>query len=136
MNTPKRVKVSGGIYNAQVPPGAVYVGRAWPNLTQSVFANPWVVKRPGEIMIRGVWCETWAVRHHRKTGLVTDGFPDQAAARAEAIARFARHLDDNPGLKDRARTELRGRDLACWCQPGAPCHADLLIQIANEEGVN
>lgn len=27
--------------------------------------------------------------------------------------------------------ELRGKDLACWCKPGAPCHADVLIELAN-----
>lgn len=27
--------------------------------------------------------------------------------------------------------ELRGRDLACWCPPGLPCHADVLLEIAN-----
>lgn len=27
--------------------------------------------------------------------------------------------------------ELRGHDLACWCRPGAPCHADVLLKIAN-----
>lgn len=27
--------------------------------------------------------------------------------------------------------ELRGRDLACWCPAGEPCHADLLIEMAN-----
>lgn len=26
---------------------------------------------------------------------------------------------------------LRGKDLACWCKPGAPCHADVLLEIAN-----
>lgn len=25
---------------------------------------------------------------------------------------------------------LRGRDLCCWCPPG-PCHADVLLEIAN-----
>lgn len=29
------------------------------------------------------------------------------------------------------RRELAGRDLACWCQPGAPCHADVLLAAAN-----
>lgn len=28
-------------------------------------------------------------------------------------------------------TELRGKNLACWCKPGAPCHADVLLEIAN-----
>jgi hypothetical protein len=27
--------------------------------------------------------------------------------------------------------ELRGKNLACWCKPGEPCHADILIEIAN-----
>lgn len=27
--------------------------------------------------------------------------------------------------------ELRGKNLACWCKPGAPCHADVLIELAN-----
>jgi hypothetical protein len=31
--------------------------------------------------------------------------------------------------------KLRGRDLACWCRPGAPCHADVLLDIANTDRV-
>lgn len=27
--------------------------------------------------------------------------------------------------------ELRGRNLACWCRLDAPCHADVLIELAN-----
>lgn len=27
--------------------------------------------------------------------------------------------------------ELRGHDLACWCPPDAPCHADVLLELAN-----
>lgn len=27
--------------------------------------------------------------------------------------------------------ELRGRDLMCWCKPGTPCHADILLELAN-----
>jgi hypothetical protein len=30
-----------------------------------------------------------------------------------------------------ARRELRGKNLACWCKQGAPCHADVLLEIAN-----
>jgi hypothetical protein len=32
---------------------------------------------------------------------------------------------------DQIRTEVAGRDLACWCPPGAPCHADVLLRLAN-----
>jgi len=27
---------------------------------------------------------------------------------------------------------LRGHDLACWCPLDAPCHADVLLRLANE----
>lgn len=30
------------------------------------------------------------------------------------------------------RTELAGKHLVCWCAP-KPCHADVLLEIANEE---
>lgn len=26
---------------------------------------------------------------------------------------------------------LRGKDLACWCSLDKPCHADLLLELAN-----
>jgi hypothetical protein len=26
---------------------------------------------------------------------------------------------------------LKGKDLACWCQLDQPCHADVLLEIAN-----
>jgi hypothetical protein len=30
-----------------------------------------------------------------------------------------------------ARRALAGRDLACWCPPGEPCHAEVLLELAN-----
>jgi hypothetical protein len=27
--------------------------------------------------------------------------------------------------------ELRGKNLACWCKLGDPCHADVLLELAN-----
>jgi len=29
------------------------------------------------------------------------------------------------------KTELRGKNLACWCKESEPCHADVLLEIAN-----
>ena len=29
-------------------------------------------------------------------------------------------------------SELRGKDLCCWCKPGDPCHADVLLELANK----
>ena len=31
------------------------------------------------------------------------------------------------------RADLAGRDLACWCPLNQPCHADVLLEIANAE---
>jgi hypothetical protein len=28
--------------------------------------------------------------------------------------------------------ELRGKDLACWCALDQPCHADVLLEFANQ----
>jgi len=28
--------------------------------------------------------------------------------------------------------ELRGKDLACWCRLDQPCHADVLLRLANK----
>jgi hypothetical protein len=28
--------------------------------------------------------------------------------------------------------ELRGHDLACWCPLDQPCHADVLLELANQ----
>jgi hypothetical protein len=32
--------------------------------------------------------------------------------------------------------ELRGKNLACWCAAGSPCHADTLLRYANPERHN
>lgn len=28
-------------------------------------------------------------------------------------------------------SDIRGKNLACWCKPGSPCHADVLLELAN-----
>lgn len=35
---------------------------------------------------------------------------------------------------DLALGELRGKDLACWCPLDQPCHADVLLELANDRG--
>ncbi len=34
------------------------------------------------------------------------------------------------------RAELRGKDLACWCPVDQPCHAGVLLEIANSEALS
>lgn len=38
-----------------------------------------------------------------------------------------------PYVKMEARRHLRGKNLACWCKEGGPCHADVLLEIANSD---
>jgi Domain of unknown function (DUF4326) len=36
-------------------------------------------------------------------------------------------------FRARVRRELRSKNLACYCPLGQPCHADVLLEIANSE---
>ena len=36
-----------------------------------------------------------------------------------------------PPSREEIRGALGGHDLACWCAVGTPCHADLLLTLAN-----
>lgn len=67
-----------------------------------------------------------------ETGLGKD------AAQAEAVARHARWMRGEidadrppPPLAD-IRSALGGRNLACWCREGTPCHVDTLLALAND----
>lgn len=59
-------------------------------------------------------------------------YPVPVHGRAQAVALHQRHLSEHPDLIDTARRELAGRDLACWCPLDEPCHADTLLNIANQ----
>ncbi len=51
--------------------------------------------------------------------------------REEVILKYAEHLLADPALVARAKRELRGKTLGCWCKPHI-CHGDVLMEIANE----
>lgn len=58
---------------------------------------------------------------------------------ADAVAAFETWLEilrdprcPRPNFLDEI-PELRGKNLACWCKPEDPCHADVLLEIANAE---
>ena len=56
-------------------------------------------------------------------------FPTYDEARADAVREFRHWL--NLGMDYPDPTELAGHDLACWCPLDRPCHADVLLEIAN-----
>jgi hypothetical protein len=100
----------------RMPPGAIYVGRP------TRFGNPFTVS----------------------DALAGDPTLTETEAQERCARLFALwvtgeiHLTD-PDLTDRRAWilehlgRLAGRDLACWCPTGRPCHADMLIDIANQE---
>jgi hypothetical protein len=52
-----------------------------------------------------------------------------------AVALFAAETARRWQHTARGREELRtlrGKDLACWCSLGHPCHADVLLELANQ----
>lgn len=64
--------------------------------------------------------------------------PEAAQARAvEMCGQWLRGTLDpklSPGpppTREAIRRELRGYNLACWCKLDTPCHADVLIELAN-----
>ncbi len=55
----------------------------------------------------------------------------EARDHGEAQTLFRRHLKDNAALVERAKAELNGFDLACYCALDQPCHADVWLEIVN-----
>jgi hypothetical protein len=85
----------------KMPEGAVYVGRP------TKWGNPY---RVGEVASIGVMPASEAVTNYRK----------YVEANQQSAERFRLNL-----------AELRGKDLACWCPLSQPCHADVLLELAN-----
>lgn len=60
---------------------------------------------------------------------------------AEAVTAFRTWLavdDCTAGMPERKQIileslhELKGKNLACYCREGTPCHGDVLLELANE----
>ncbi len=47
---------------------------------------------------------------------------------------WARRIGGGGHPVEAIRSELRGRDLCCWCPLDQPCHADVLLELANGGG--
>jgi hypothetical protein len=59
-------------------------------------------------------------------------FPITAArSRKDALAAFADYLRHRLTKEPAFLEPLRGKNLACWCPPDQPCHADILLEAAN-----
>jgi hypothetical protein len=53
---------------------------------------------------------------------------------ADQITEIYRNMvttNNGPFSREEVVEQLRGRDLACWCPLDQPCHADVLLEVAN-----
>lgn len=50
-----------------------------------------------------------------------------------SLKLFRAYLGCNPGIVELARQCLTGKNLACWCKPGDPCHGDVWIEFLNQK---
>lgn len=60
-------------------------------------------------------------------------FSEAEGGRSRAVAAYRDLLfafDDPVGWPEHIG-ELRGKNLACWCRLDQPCHADVLLELAN-----
>jgi hypothetical protein len=91
-----------------MPEGAVYVGRP------TKWGNPFQV-----VDVLDAFC-----------GDKREAAADCVRSYRHALLHSDRNYIELASVVD-ARRELRGKDLACWCQLDQPCHADVLLEIAN-----
>jgi hypothetical protein len=56
------------------------------------------------------------------------GLPANPTAQ-DCVRRF--RLEQAPKYDEHNLSFLRGKNLACWCALDQPCHADVLLELAN-----
>ena len=102
----------------RMPENTIYVGRP------SRWGNPF---RVGDPSIGGSYTLDDSLRLYR-IYMGSDWSAMTLAERIEA-RRWAQFHDSV--TTESARLLLKGSDLACWCPLDQPCHADILLEIAN-----
>lgn len=104
----------------KMPDGAVYVGRP------TRWGNPWrAVERDQRWFIDGPMINPFRHPCGNREGaalLAIQCFREKLMRPMEGVLACSRV---------EIVSELRGRDLACWCKQGEPCHADVLLEVAN-----
>ena len=94
-----------------------------PKRIQMSRQRPWRADNPDAIMVAR------PARYGNPFKVSKDITPERAVElfRMALELRFHRH----PAHLQDLQWDLRGRDLACWCPLDAPCHGDVLLELAN-----
>jgi len=51
---------------------------------------------------------------------------------AECIEEYEEYIKEQIEEENLDINELAGKNLSCWCKIGEPCHADILLKLANK----
>ena len=132
----------------RMPEGAVYVGRGSKWGSPFRLRTPYALARVPAVSTPGMPWEfegrisADGARHdyHHGDGSVTVCHVRYMTA-AESVECYRQYITGGGWPLDfisRAHltldlSELRGKDLACWCPLDQPCHADVLLELANRE---
>lgn len=79
------------------------------------------------------WGNRFVIRPDLPVGSPIGSLYVAVGTAAQAVASYRQLLTDNPSIAEAARRDLAGRNLACWCRVGEPCHADVLLDFANRD---
>ena len=64
-------------------------------------------------------------------------FSAQRYGRSGCVKVYREYLENgkfnNPIKFEEWIAPLRGKNLCCWCPLDSPCHADVLLELANED---
>lgn len=112
----------------KMPESAVYVGR--PTRYGNRFRlGGWYAKgdaSPSSHAKLGQFIYTETTREY------ADARYTHIRTRTQAVEWFRWYMDQVPDFRAQVQSELRGKNLACWCPLDQPCHADVLLEIANQ----
>ena len=105
----------------RLPEGAVYVGRP------TKWGNPFEI---GEPVDRD--SPLWPFIAEQLPGGASGLQSVKPLQRDAVVAAHGWWFVEQPHLMLAVAEELGGRDLACWCPLDVPCHADMLLAMAND----
>ena len=77
------------------------------------------------------WGNPWKVGHRLRDLATGNEFTIDQKMAVEMYRNMITRGKGKAAVKLMIQTELRGKNLACYCRPGTPCHADVLLKIAN-----
>lgn len=148
MSAPKRIQLRR-TKGWRKPEGAVSVARPtkWGNPfkvgTRAALARVPAIDHPDQAWEYEGRISADGMRHdyHHPGGAVTEVHV-RYMTRAETVECYRAYVTDGAWPLDgweprhapsveKIRAELAGKDLACWCPLYEPCHADVLLEIAN-----